>query len=324
MSSSQTNRPCHPLRRPRGKLSGFIIAFAVGLGWGWGFAPHRSIHAAAIQTLPPPLFAFFKFHGDWIEQHATDPDLRKHAVKGEAEKHYIDLDRYGNGADSALAVLPRTWKAACAQYGEDALRAHGIAPWSTLWSYRSLTEAFAAQSPELILRHAADLGHYLGDLHVPLHTTSNYDGQHTGQVGIHALWETQVPAQFAREWSGVSPGRRAVYERDWESRIWHTLAQSHREIPRIFAAEVAATEALGSHRKFAYVENGRIQQRMHSPDFCAAFHEALAGQIPRQAQSAAGTIGDAWYSAWVDAGSPPLPPLPKQRLGERIWKWITG
>lgn len=324
MSSFKTSLSLRPPRRPGHKLLGFFLVVGAFFSWGWGFAPHRSIHSAAIQTLPSPLFAFFKFHGDWIEQHATDPDLRKHAVKGEAEKHYIDLDRYGEDADAALAALPRSWKAACAQYGEEHLREHGIIPWSMLWSYRALSEAFAAQSTDLILRHAADLGHYLGDLHVPLHTTSNYDGQRTGQVGIHALWETQVPAQFASQWRWVAPGRRAAYEGDWEHRIWHILAQSHRKIPLIFAAEKEATETLGAHRKFAYVENGRTQQRMHSPDFCAAFHGALAGQIPHQAQAAAGTIGDAWFSAWVDAGSPPLPPLPKRSWQERIWKWIAG
>ena len=41
-----------------------------------------------------------------------------------------------------------------------------------------------------VLRTAADLGHYLADAHVPLHTTGNYNGQRTNQTGIHALWET--------------------------------------------------------------------------------------------------------------------------------------
>ena len=35
----------------------------------------------------------------------------------------------------------------------------------------------------------ADLGHYLADAHVPLHT-GNYSSQRTNQTGIHALWET--------------------------------------------------------------------------------------------------------------------------------------
>ena len=43
---------------------------------------------------------------------------------------------------------------------------------------------------EDVLRTAADLGHYLADAHVPLHTTGNYNGQRTNQTGIHALWET--------------------------------------------------------------------------------------------------------------------------------------
>ena len=291
---------------------------------GWGFAPHRTIQGDAIQSLPPPLFAFFKYHGDWLVQHATDADQRKHAVVGESEKHYIDLDRYGANFDSAAVALPRSWRDACERWGEEELRAHGIAPWSILWTYRSLVEAFAARETPRILRHAADLGHYLVDLHVPLHTTSNYNGQKTGQTGIHGLWESQVPAQFGPRGFGLAPGRRAQYESDWEQRVWSILAHSHNQVNRVFEAEREATRATGESAKFAYVETGRLQQRMHSPAFCAAFHGALEGQIPAQAQAAAGTIGDAWYSAWVDAGSPPLPELPRNNLWTRFQNWIWG
>jgi hypothetical protein len=43
------------------------------------------------------------------------------------------------------------------------------------------------------------LGHYIGDAHVPLHTTSNYNGQKTNQHGIHGLWESRIPEQLFDE-----------------------------------------------------------------------------------------------------------------------------
>ena len=37
---------------------------------------------------------------------------------------------------------------------------------------------------------AGVMAHYIGDLSQPLHDTKNYDGQLTGQPGIHAFFET--------------------------------------------------------------------------------------------------------------------------------------
>ncbi len=39
---------------------------------------------------------------------------------------------------------------------------------------------------------AGTMGHYVGDLAQPLHCTENYDGQLTGQKGVHAFFEDDV------------------------------------------------------------------------------------------------------------------------------------
>ena len=46
-----------------------------------------------------------------------------------------------------------------------------------MMSLEKLTSAFKSKNKDSILFYAADLGHYVGDLHVPLHITNNYDGQ---------------------------------------------------------------------------------------------------------------------------------------------------
>ncbi len=57
-----------------------------------------------------------------------------------------------------------------------------------------------------ILKYSADLSHYIGDAHVPLHTTSNHNGQLTNQVGIHAFGKAVYQTIFdqiqLRGWSG--------------------------------------------------------------------------------------------------------------------------
>ena len=120
---------------------------------------------------------------------AVDADKRKHGVKEEAARHYIDLDHYSDG------ISPCGWHEACERFTEDTLRSRGILPWSIERVYNQLVAEMSncdvkdssAARLSRVLRLSSDLGHYIGDAHVPLHTTSNYNGQFTAQIGIHAL-----------------------------------------------------------------------------------------------------------------------------------------
>ncbi|MFM7725972.1 MAG: S1/P1 Nuclease, partial [Flavobacteriales bacterium] len=60
----------------------------------WGFFGNKKINELAIYTLPEELFGFYKANMDYLIDHSVDPDKRRYSVKGEAECHYIDLDRY--------------------------------------------------------------------------------------------------------------------------------------------------------------------------------------------------------------------------------------
>jgi hypothetical protein len=61
-----------------------------------------------------------------------------------------------------------------------------------------LTQAFKEKRKSEILFIAADLGHYIADAHMPLHTSDNHDGQLTDQKGIHSLWESRLPELFVK------------------------------------------------------------------------------------------------------------------------------
>jgi hypothetical protein len=97
--------------------------------------------------------------------------------------------------------LPRGWNEAAAKYTEDTLVKYGIVPWWIQTMHRRLTAAFKEKDGAKILKLSADIGHYIGDAHVPLHASSNHNGQHTGQHGIHGFWESRVPELLAeKEW----------------------------------------------------------------------------------------------------------------------------
>lgn len=56
----------------------------------------------------------------------------------------------------------------------------------------TLRAAFQRRDFSRALLVAADLGHYVGDGHQPLHVTQNYDGDMTNQSKIHSRYETTL------------------------------------------------------------------------------------------------------------------------------------
>jgi len=153
----------------------------------WGFHAHKLINRYAVFTMPEELIGFFKKHINHLSEHSVDADKRRYVVKEEAPRHYIDIDVYG---EKPFEVMPKKWNDAVEKFTEDTLIAYGIVPWYIQTIYNRLVNAFSNKDINYILKNASDLGHYVADAHVPLHTSLNYDGQLTGQKGIHAFWES--------------------------------------------------------------------------------------------------------------------------------------
>src|SRR4029453_7600387 len=77
---------------------------------------------------------------------------------------------------------------------------HGILPYNLEPLLMHLIDAFLKKDARRILQLSADIGHYIADAHVPLHTSQNYNGQLTGQEGIHAFWESRLPELFSERY----------------------------------------------------------------------------------------------------------------------------
>jgi hypothetical protein len=274
----------------------------------WGFFGHALINRQAVYSLPPEMLPLYKKELAYLAEKSVNPDRRRYAVKGEAEKHYIDLDHYG---DSIRYQLPKYWAAALEQFPEDSLRAHGIGPWSTYLTFLSLTKAFATQDKAAILRLSADLGHYLGDLNVPLHTTQNYNGQLSGQTGIHGFWESRIPelqAKNYRFWVG-----KASYVSDPQQALWEAVYRAHAQVDSVLFVEKKLTETYAEGQKYSYEERGGQTVRVYSREFTEAYALALHQQVERQMRASIKMIADFWYTAWVNAGQPDLSKLPNSR-----------
>jgi hypothetical protein len=283
------------------KLISIVFGLAlIFLFSSWGFFGHKRINRYAVFILPPEMIGFYKRHIEEITENAVNPDRRRFAVVDEAARHYIDLDHYG---DSALHKVPHLWFRAVERYSEDTLKAYGIVPWHINRMYYRLKEAFLVEDPKQILRVSADLGHYIGDAHVPLHTTENYNGQKTGQEGIHGFWESRLVELFSDEYNFFVD--KAIYINDPQEAAWEMVAASHQAMDSVLREEKVLAEKFGE-RKYAFETKGRQTVKVYSVEYSAAYHKILDGMVERRMRSAVKMVASFWYTAWVDAGQPDL------------------
>jgi len=267
----------------------------------WGFFVHKRVNKYAVFTLPEDLIGFYKKNIEYIEEHAVDADKRRYAVKEEAPRHYIDIDHYG---ENPFEEMPRKWEDAVEKYSEDTLNAYGIVPWHIQKVYTRLVYAFIEKNTDKILKYSADLGHYVADAHVPLHTTVNYNGQLTGQKGIHAFWESRLPELFSEEYDYLVGTARYKYSvLDF---VWETVETSHNALDSVLGFDKILSETYPSDKQYSYEKRGTKTINVRSEEYSSAYHEMLSGMVERRMRTTIISIGSLWYSAWVDAGQPIL------------------
>lgn len=300
-----------------------VVVFVVSSAF-WGFFGHQRINRLAVFTLPPAQISFYKRHINYLSEAAVNPDRRRYSVVDEAARHYIDLDHYG---DSAFRKMPRFWNEAVAKYGEDTLKAYGVLPWHVYKTYFRLRDALMVRDPDQILKISADLGHYIADAHVPLHTTENYNGQLTGQVGIHAFWESRLPELFADDYNFLVG--KAEYLPNPQLAIWKAIEQAHHAVDSVLLEEKKLQEQIG-FKQHSFETKGRQTVKVYSQEYAHHYHSQLQGMVERQMRAAIKLTGDFWYTAWVDAGQPDLKSLleykpteeelKKRRAELALWK----
>lgn len=279
----------------------------------WGFYAHKKINYQAVFLLPPELIRFYKTNIDFISEHAVDPDMRRYVIEEEGSRHFIDMDHYGT---YPYPDLPRHWNDAVAKFTEDSLKVHGIVPWWIQVVQRSLIEAFKQKNAARILKLSADLGHYISDAHVPLHTCSNYNGQHTNQKGIHGFWESRVPELLAeKEWDFFIG--KAAYIKSPSDFIWKSILESAAASDTVLLYERELTASFASDRKYAYETRNEKVIRQYSTDFTIAYDRKLKGMVERRMRASIYAIASFWYTAWVDAGQPDLSSLTKVQFSEQ-------
>jgi len=182
---------------------------------------------------------------------------------------------------------------------------YGVLPYNLLRVQNNLTEAFRSGNEAAILRLSAEIGHYIGDAHVPLHTTENYNGEMTNQRGIHAFWESRIPELFADKEFDALVGRAEYISEpaDW---YWDIVLTSHQLVDSVLQVEKQLSQEFPLDRQYCFEERLGRTVRVECTEYARAYQERMRGMVEERWRASIRAIGSAWFTAWVDAGQPDL------------------
>ena len=261
----------------------------------WGFEAHQFIAARAIALLPPEIRPMFEANRAVFVERSIDPDTwRTAGFTNEEPNHFLDLDWEGYGP-YPHAALPRDYTAAIAKFGRQRIEDNGTVPWRTEEMYGNLRRAFEAYPRRGafgrfdIIQFAAWMTHYVSDAHVPFHAVFNYDGQLTGQNGIHARFESFLFERYETQLTiAPKPMAPIANPRDF---VFDTILQGTQLVPPILKSDL---EAIGT-------------RDIYDDAYYAAFFKANRAVMERRLNESISAVAAMIAGAWEAAGKPALP-----------------
>ena len=291
---------------------GVVLLIVWIIAGSWGFLVHRTISQLAIYELPNNPGSFFHQNMNYLVTHSVRADLRRQDDSTEDSKHYINFETFG---DSAAWKMPLAFKEAVQLYSKDSLLKHGYMPYYVITMKNQLTNAFRKKNRDSILFYAADLAHYIGDVHVPLHTTRNYDGQLTNQKGLHSLWESVIP-EIELDKYDLASAHQARYLKNPEKSIWQAVRNAHNLTTNVLRLERESSMRFTDSSKYRVQIRRGKEVRYYSTRFAKEYSKLLGKSINQQLVNSADLIADFWYTSWVDAGKPDMKPLMKSTTAD--------
>lgn len=253
----------------------------------WGGTGHRVIASRYSASLPGPMNGL-ALNDAWVVDHVMDPDARKSTIPTEGYRHYIDIDAYPEYHAGTLshdrAVLEAT-------YGAAQVQQWGIVPWAIGEVVDSMTAAMERADWTRVRFWTADLCHYVGDLHQPLHCTLNYDGQLTGNNGIHFRYESRM--LDLNSGALVLPSGPYTYYASPVDAAFEFAGQSQTRVAEVLEADNDAKAAAG----------GSITSPTYYSELWSRTRQLTLTRLVQAAVVTASLV----YTAWVDAGYPVVP-----------------
>jgi hypothetical protein len=286
------------MRKPIAGLMVVLLLMPSTAG-AWGFETHKFIVSRAIDLLPDAIRPFYEANRVFVVEHAIDPDLwRTAGFTDEPPRHFVDIDAYGK---YPFKDLPRDFDAALEKYGADTLNRNGLLPWRAADMAGNLRRAFEGQQKqapyarENVKFFSAIIGHYAADANVPLHSALNYDGQLTGQNGIHYRFEEDLFLRYGKQLT-LKPGpiKSVPNVRDF---IFESLIEGYTFVDAVLAAD---KKAIGD-------------RTVYDDQYYDAFFAEVKPILEKRISDAITAVASIITAEWELAGRPALPAVAPAR-----------
>lgn len=263
-----------------------ILGSSARTSYAWGPSAHRLVNSWAIETLPSPLKEFFKANREYMTENASTPDATMRQDRNEWQSHYMYLDKYGS---FPYRNLPHSFRRAIVAHGSRKINRNGLLPWRIGEYSLYLTNAFKAEDWDAVKFNAALLGHYVTDAHQPLHTSSNFDGQLSGQSGLANRYGSSLIDRYIAFF--IMNPENAAQIKDPTEHAFRITLESHTWTDNILLADLQA----------------RRSQVDYTDDYYDALYSQVSSMVMQQINAACHEVGSYWYTAWVSSGRPTLP-----------------
>lgn len=274
-----------------------ILLFMLG---SWGEKAHQKINASCVDYFPSELKPL-KTWGPQLGVHGSDADNRKKDDKNEFVRHFIDIDNYDQFIQQKM--INQDFQADCQLYGRAFVMKNGTLPWVTDSTYKALVSNMRHGQWEKAMLTAADLGHYVGDGHMPLHITANYNGQLSDQKGIHARYEIDMIDRYI---DGVKLKKaHAKRINQVKPAVFNYLYHNYQYMATLLEADKKAFQ-LANHQ--------------YNDTYYASLWKDTGKFTTVLLSEASQNLASLIYSAWIEAGRPQIP-ISGEHKGKRSFKF---
>lgn len=265
--------------------------------FGWGYDVHRRITKATVQAVPGEFGDFLNQYVDKLSYHAADPDFWKATDPDEGYRHFIDADLYD---EYPFDNIPRSFDSLYSKYGEENVSHWGIAPWNIDDYCNRLVALFKEGKWEKSIYTMSALSHYIADIHMPLHTCANYNGQLTGNDGVHFRWESPMVKQYV---TYIEPLNEVEVIPDLLEMAFTIVKESYNVYPLLLSADSLARAPL---TKIQADSLNTYEKLSFNDEYLSVLYTQTAEVVRDRLNKSAERIASYWYTCWIKAGSPKL------------------
>ncbi len=322
----------------RSLFIGLLLLCCFQSAFGWGERGHDIIARVAARHLieqdDSRLYRPFQLREFMLGHLANVPDIIwKAAYMDEQVRrinrptHYINIDLLPEKARTVFDV-PLTYQQYAA-LAPDTEAMPGSAPWRIAQLYRLMRQSFAqakqsrqGERPDAFIRHVnmalfygGIMSHFVGDLANPHHAAADYDGQQTGNGGLHAYFESAVVAVLDLDLAHkvlMRVNSADLIEQMLLSQYTATQSRRIKQDPLllVFAlsinsrAQLPILVTLDDDHSLLERSRGEETKAKRKPPAEAGEH--YAAFIVTRLALAAAVLSQLWQLAWQQAGQPDL------------------